>query len=102
MSDIANAHLLALERIEDLNNPTYNLGNGTGFTVKEVIATAERISQCEIPVRIKPRRSGDPAVLVASAAKARGELGWNPNYTDLESIVESSWSWHLRHKDGYD
>ena len=102
VSDIANAHLLALEGIEDLNNPTYNLGNGTGFTVKEVIATAEQISQCTIPVRIQPRRPGDPAVLVASSDKAREQLGWNPNYTDLESIVESSWAWHLRHKDGYD
>jgi len=102
VSDIANAHLLALEGIEDLNNPTYNLGNGTGFTVREVISTAERIAQHTIPVRIKPRRPGDPAVLVASADKVRDQLGWHPNYTDLESIVESSWSWHIRHKDGYD
>ena len=102
VSDIANAHLLALERIKDLGNVTYNLGNGTGFTVKEVIATAELISQSTIPVMIKPRRAGDPARLVASAAKARAQLGWNPIYVDLESIVESSWLWHLRHKDGYD
>ena len=71
------------------------------FTVKEVIATAELISQSTIPVRIKSRRAGDPAKLVASAAKARDQLDWNPIYTDLESIVKSSWLWHLRHKDGY-
>ena len=102
VSDIANAHLLALEMIKDLSQATYNLGNGTGFTVKEVIATAELISQSTIPVRIQSRRAGDPAKLVASAAKARDQLGWNPIYSDLESIVKSSWLWHLRHKDGYD
>ncbi len=107
VSDLARAHLLALETLGDstplVNSAplVYNLGNGQGFSVREVIEVARKVTGHPIPVIESPRRPGDPAVLIASSAKIRRELGWQPKFGDLESIVESAWQWHRRHPDGY-
>ena len=102
VTDIAAAHLLALEKIDEISHSVYNLGNGSGFSVREVVRAAEEVSQVSIPVRIKSRRPGDPAKLVASSERARAELGWNPRHPDLEQIVLSSWRWQKSHINGYD
>lgn len=98
--DLAQAHILALHALER-GSRTYNLGNGRGFTVQEVIETARRITGHPIPTRIGPRRAGDPAVLVAGSDRIRSELGWKPQYPGLEEIVTSAWRWHQRHPQGY-
>ncbi|HZH44753.1 MAG TPA: UDP-glucose 4-epimerase GalE [Lysobacter sp.] len=95
VDDLAQAHLLALAYLE--RHPGahgFNLGNGSGFSVREVIAAAERVSGHSIPCTVEARRPGDPAVLVASSVKARAELGWQPKYTTLEPILESALRWH--------
>lgn len=79
----------------------FNLGNGVGFTVNEVIDTARIVTQDDIPAVIAPRRAGDPAQLIASSAKARETLGWNPEHDSLEEIIASAWKWHKSHPDGY-
>jgi UDP-glucose 4-epimerase len=99
--DLAQAHILALEAVDRLGSRMYNLGNGQGFTNLEVVETARRITGHPIPHTIGPRRSGDPAVLVASSDLIRGELGWKPRYPALEQIVESAWEWHSRQPNGY-
>jgi UDP-glucose 4-epimerase len=99
--DLAQAHILALEAL-DRGSRTYNLGNGAGFSVKEVIDTARSVTGCEIPAEPGPRRAGDVATLVAGSEKIRQELGWKPVYTDLRSIIESAWEWHSRNPQGYD
>lgn len=99
--DLARAHLLALN-ILDERSATYNLGcGGDGYTVKEVIDTARRITQKEIPTRIVQRRAGDPAVLIASSAKIERELGWRPRFQDLSVIIQSAWDWMNAHPEGY-
>lgn len=98
--DLARAHILALEAL-DKGSCTYNLGNGQGFTVKEVIETARRITGHPIPVKTGPRRPGDPPALVASSDKIRNELGWKPAFPDLRSILESAWKWHQKFPTGY-
>jgi UDP-glucose 4-epimerase len=100
IADLAAAHVLALGAL-DHGSRTFNLGNGQGFSVKEVIETAHSITGRDIPVKVGPRRAGDPAVLVASSAKIRRELGWEPRYPSLNQIVESAWKWHLQHPAGY-
>jgi UDP-glucose 4-epimerase len=100
VSDLAEAHLLALEKTEKQSG-VYNLGNGRGFTNREVIEVARRVTGDPIPVREEPRRPGDPAELVASQEKARRELGWEPRYTDLEEIIDSAWRWHRGRPGGY-
>lgn len=100
--DLAQAHLLALERLLDgLPGGKYNLGNGNGYSVAEVIETARRITGKTIPAVVTERRSGDPAVLVGSAKKASEELGWRPLFPDLASIIETAWRWHRANPDGY-
>jgi UDP-glucose 4-epimerase len=99
--DIAQAHLLALEKIGDLSGNIYNLGNGKGYSVLEVIKTAEEVAGVKIPVKFCPRRPGDPAVLVASAERAKQELGWKPQFSKLEDVIESAWWWLKGHPDGY-
>ena len=107
VSDLADAHLLALAALE--NPPktasneaynfrplVYNLGNGKGFSVREVIESARRVTGREIPVENEPRRAGDPAVLVASSEKAIRELGWKPRYTELDDIIRTAWIWHQK------
>lgn len=99
--DLAQAHLLAIESLDRLGSRVYNLGNGTGFTVLEVIETARRITGHPIPHRMGERRPGDVATLVASSERIRHELGWRPVYPDLEAIVGSAWEWHRTHPHGY-
>ena len=98
--DLAQAHILALYAL-DRGSRTYNLGNGKGFSVKEVVETVRQVTGRPIPVEIGPRRPGDPAVLVASSEAIRRDLGWDPQATRLDAIVESAWRWHLAHPDGY-
>ena len=79
----------------------FNLGNGVGFTVKEVIEVARKVTGHPIPAEVCPRRAGDPAQLVASSDKAKSVLGWKPQYDDLETIVSSAWAWHKSHPNGF-
>lgn len=99
--DLAQAHILALEAL-DSGSRIYNLGNGLGFSVKEVVEAARKITGHAIPVELGQRRPGDVATLVAGSDKIRRELGWNPRYTDLTTIVQSAWEWHQAHPQGYD
>ncbi len=97
VTDLARAHVLALQALETGHPSTaFNLGNGRGFSVKEVIDTVHRVTGREGAVRIGPRRAGDPACLVADAARIRSDLGWQPQFPDLNSIVETAWRWHQR------
>ncbi len=98
--DLAQAHILALQAL-DQGSRIYNLGNGQGFSVLQVIETARQITGHSIPSRVVERRSGDPAVLVASSEKIRGELGWQPAYPELKAILETAWAWHRSHPQGY-
>lgn len=98
--DLAQAHILALEALDE-GSRIYNLGNGEGFTVQEVVATAREVTGHPIPARIAPRRSGDPATLVASSAKIQRELGWEARSPDLREIIESAWRWQQAHPEGY-
>jgi UDP-glucose 4-epimerase len=99
--DIARAHILGLEKIKILSGRAYNLGNGEGYSVMEVVATAVKIAGAKLIIKFRPRRAGDPAVLVASADKARNELGWNPEVTAISDIIESAWRWLWSHPNGY-
>ena len=92
--DLADAHILAIQALAERDRMILNLGNGSGFSVKEVIASARRVTGHAIPSEIKPRRDGDPARLVASSEKAKTELGWHPQYPELDSILASAWEWH--------
>jgi len=99
--DLAQAHMLALEALDRLGSRKYNLGNGNGFTNLEMVEAARAITGHPIPYQIGPRRPGDPAILIASAAKIRAELGWSPQYPTVEQIIASAWEWHSRHPHGY-
>lgn len=99
--DIAQAHILALEKLEDLSDMVYNLGNGEGYSVLQVVNVAKKVTSVDIPVRIYPRRLGDPAILVASSGRAQSDLGWKPKFRELESIIESAWSWMRKYPNGY-
>ena len=120
VSDLAHAHLLALHALEKAleNSPPltskpgtfkpltlqpliYNLGNGQGFSVRQVVEVARQVTGHPVPAIESPRRAGDPAVLIASSEKIRRELGWQPRFPDLKTIVESAWQWHRKHPDGY-
>jgi len=96
VSDLADAHLLALDALETRDRLILNLGNGQGFSVREVIESARRVTGQPIPAEVYPRRAGDPAVLVASSEKAIRELGWKPKYTELDAIVRTAWIWHQK------
>jgi UDP-glucose 4-epimerase len=96
VSDLADAHLLALDALESHSRLIFNLGNGKGFSVKEVIESARRVTGHAIPAELHPRRAGDPAVLVASSEKAIRELGWKPRYTQLDDILRTAWAWHQK------
>jgi UDP-glucose 4-epimerase len=98
--DLAQAHILALRAL-DGGSRTYNLGNGQGFTVKEVVETCRAVTGHSIPAQVGARRSGDPATLIASSEKIRREMGWEPQYPDLRTIIEHAWAWHRAHPDGY-
>jgi UDP-glucose 4-epimerase len=92
--DLADAHLLALAALDSESRAIYNIGNGQGFTVREVIDSVRRVTGRPIAVEDCPRREGDPAVLVASSEKIKQELGWQPQFADLDAIVASAWEWH--------
>ncbi len=101
ISDLVSAHLLALDALTDQDKLTFNIGNGTGYSVLEVIETARNVTRRLIPSVETPRRAGDPARLVASSEKIRRELGWQPKYPDLKDIIKSAWAWHESHPNGY-
>ena len=94
--DLADAHLLALAALEKKDRVIYNIGNGKGFTVREVIESVGRVTGRPIPVEECPRRPGDPAVLVAGSEKIKQELGWQPQFADLDTIISSAWEWHQK------
>ena len=103
VTDLAQAHILAVKYLnEGKESNIFNLGNGVGFSVKEVIETARKVTGHPIPAMISPRRAGDPAKLVASSEKAKKILGWKPEYADLEYIIASAWKWHKNHPKGYE
>ncbi len=101
VEDLCTAHLLAMECLRPGEARFYNLGIGRGYSVREVIESARRVTGRDIAVRYGARRPGDPAVLYADATKINRELGWKPQYTELDAIVESAWRWHSSHPDGY-
>lgn len=102
VTDLASAHILAVKYLmEDNESNIFNLGNGIGFTVNEVIDTARKVTEDEIQAIITPRRAGDPAKLIASSEKAKSVLGWKPKHEDLEEIIASAWKWHKAHPRGY-
>lgn len=102
VSDLADAHLRAVAHLlEGGSSDIFNLGNGQGFSVKQVIETVKSVTGRDFPVVISPRRSGDPAVLIASSDKARSVLGWQPSRDKLEDIIQSAWQWHENHPNGY-
>jgi UDP-glucose 4-epimerase len=99
VQDLAHAHLLALEALKDRDRLIYNIGNGHGFTIREVIESARRVTGHPIPVEEAERRPGDPAVLIASSEKIERELGWKREFDKLDDIVSSAWKWHqLRYR----
>lgn len=102
ISDLADAHIKALESLRaGANSNFYNLGNGNGFSVKQVIETVAKVTGRNVNYEVVPRRAGDPAILVASSDKIRRELGFKPQFDSLEKIVASAWKWHSTHPDGY-
>ena len=102
VTDLAQAHILAVDYLMKGNESNiFNLGNGVGFTVKEVIDTARKVTGHEIPAKIAERRAGDPARLIASSDKARQVLLWKPEHADLEEIISTAWNWHKNHPNGY-
>ena len=100
--DLSDAHVLALDAIEPGKVKVYNLGNGKGFSVREVIDTCREVTSHAIPAEDSPRRFGDPSQLVASSAKAIAELKWAPKFPELKTIVEHAWNWHQSHPNGYE
>lgn len=103
VSDLASAHLLALKRLrEGGESRIYNLGNGKGFSVKEMVEVARKVTGRQIKAEIGERRPGDPATLIASSEKAMEELNWKPKYNSVETIIETAWKWHLNHPNGYE
>jgi UDP-glucose 4-epimerase len=99
--DLAQAHILALHALQDGPSRTYNLGNGRGYSIQEVIDVARQVTGHPIPTEIGSRRPGDPAILIASSEAIKQELGWAPRYADLEMIIGDAWRWFERHVDGY-
>lgn len=102
VTDLAEAHILALEALQNgCPSAVYNLGNEEGHSVRQVIETVRKVSGRDFLIEEGPRREGDPAILVASSQKIRRELGWQPRYGDLETIVKTAWNWHRNHPEGY-
>lgn len=102
VSDLAQAHILALEALmEGCDSKVYNLGNGRGFSVREIISVAEKVSGKVIPVVEAERRAGDPAILVAGSEKIKRELNWSPRFSAIEDILSTAWAWHSAHPAGY-
>jgi UDP-glucose 4-epimerase len=102
VTDLAEAHILALQKLTDgKGSAIYNLGNGSGYSVKEVISTTEEVTERRIQSVVAPRRPGDPARLVAGSDRIRRELGWVPRFPDLDTIIRTAWNWHRNHPNGY-
>lgn len=102
VNDLAQAHLLALEYLKNCNASTiFNLGNGNGFSVKDVIISVQEVTGREIPWAISNRRPGDPTVLLANSEKAKRELGWEAKYSNLNHIIKTAWKWHSKNPNGY-
>lgn len=99
--DLAQAHILALHALQDGPSRTYNLGNGRGYSIQEVINVARQVTGHPIPTEIGSRRPGDPAILIASSEAIKQELGWAPKYTELETIIGDAWRWFEKHVNGY-
>lgn len=100
--DLVEAHILAVDRLRaGKGSATYNLGNGTGFSVKQVVEAVRKVTGHAIPAQVAKRRAGDPAKLIASSEKALHELGWTPQYANLHTIIQSAWDWFQKHPDGY-
>lgn len=103
VTDLAQAHILAVKYLENGGESNvFNLGNGVGFTVREVIETARKVTGHPIPAVVSPRRAGDPAILIASSDKAKKVLGWKPEHDSLEEIIETAWKWHKNHPKGFE
>lgn len=103
VTDLAQAHILAVRYLMDGNkSDIFNLGNGVGFTVRQVIDEARKVTGADIKVVEEGRRAGDPATLIASSDKAKSVLGWKPEYADLSKIIETAWKWHSEHKNGFE
>ena len=100
--DLARAHILALEALADGESRVYNLGSGSGYSVREVIESARKVTGHAIPTIEAPRRPGDLPVLVADSEKIGRELGWETDYNNLETIIQTAWDWHRRHPNGYE
>lgn len=101
IADLISAHLLALDALEPEIQMIYNVGNGAGYSVREVVDTARKVTDHELPAEETDRRPGDPPRLVASSDKIRAELGWSPQYPELKDIIASAWAWHQSHPEGY-
>lgn len=102
VTDLASAHILAVKYLmAGKESNIFNLGNGVGFTVNEVIEAARKVTEAPIPAVVSPRRAGDPAQLIASSEKAKALLGWKPQFEDVEEIIASAWKWHKAHPNGY-
>lgn len=102
VNDLAQAHILAMEYLANGGeSDIFNLGNGVGFTVKEVIDVAREVTGHSISAKEEPRRAGDPSTLIASSVKAKDVLGWKPKYADLHTIIKTAWDWHVNHPNGY-
>jgi UDP-glucose 4-epimerase len=101
IADLASAHILALGALGSKDRQVYNIGSGSGFSVREVIETARQVTGHAIPVIESPRRPGDSARLVASPTKIMKELGWKPEHTNMQEILSSAWEWHKSHPNGY-
>ena len=99
--DLATAHILAFEALADGPSRRYNLGNGRGYSVKEIIDVARKVTGHPIPVIEGPRRAGDLAVLIADSSRIKAELGWEPEVAQLGQIIQTAWDWHRNHPNGY-
>ena len=102
IEDLCDAHLLALNRLDEEAELTYNLGNGTGYSVRQVIETVRKVSGKDFKVIETQRRPGDPPILTSDAAKAKEQLGWKTKFPQLEKIIETAWKWHNEHPNGYE
>jgi len=102
VEDLIDAHILAMKYLENGGKSNvFNLGSNQGFSVKEIIDMARKVTEKEIPAKIGPRRPGDPSILIASSEKAKSILGWNPSRTNIEQIIKDAWNWHSKHPEGY-
>lgn len=103
VKDLASAHYLALQYLEKGGqSDVFNLGSGTGFSVREIIDVARKVVGHPIPAEVAERRAGDPAILIASSEKAKAVLGWKPEYDDIQKIISDAWAWHEGHPSGYE